>query len=78
MLKSQLNKVVEGNLLDDCLKEVKESLQQEIEKKQQLEVRRHLVESKGKWIDRVYHKLNNGDRITLEEEQKLKRHRVIG
>ncbi|UOY08880.1 hypothetical protein L0P88_10075 [Muricauda sp. SCSIO 64092] len=78
MLKNQLNNVVEGNLLEDCLKEVKKSLQQEIEKKQQLEMRRHSVESKGKWIDSVYHKLNNGDKITLEEEQKIKRHRVIG
>ena len=75
--KSQPNKVVEGNLFEDCLNEVKESLQQEIEKRQQLEIRRHLVESKGKWIDSVYHKLNNGDKITPEEEKKIKRHRVI-
>lgn len=76
-LKKQLNEAVEANLLEECLTEIQSELQKEIDKKKRLDTRRQAVEKKGKWVDSIYLKLQEGKKLTTEEQNKLKRYKQL-
>ncbi len=62
--------------MDECLADVQMALEREINKRKVLDTRRELVENKGKWVDSIYLKLQEGKKLSRQEQKKLEKYQI--
>lgn len=75
-LQNQLDTIVDKDLMDECLADVQMALEREINKRKVLDTRRELVENKGKWVDSIYLKLQEGKKLSRQEQKKLEKYQI--